>query len=639
MLLEDENVIQDCIAAMAGSIFDWVRNRSLKKQFDFLEAQAADLSPRVMLAKGMFLSDLGDFYQAEKYLSTAIPQLSSEDQKLYLRVMTHMARVLRNRVSFGESTRCIDALLPLLQNTPMRDWYGVMIEKIHNLTLTSRLSEALELTKTMMEQCLTTGEADIKAWFERYLTAIYFYLGDYKKCVQAYAKSLSIPQEEQDWLMRHSIGAYAAKAYQITGQEEKVLPLLETELARLKQLGLYEEYSINYLLYAEILHSAELLKRYQGMPFDFSTADRYLSKAEEYAVLNRSTRDHLLFVKIWRLCAGLLEQPEKAGQSISQILALLEKTTPFFQSLAYGRMANALDTLGQNPEQCKLFLKQCIQTGEDIGSYAYTPIAYGRLAAIYLREGEQDTAKEYTRRFMELCRQFEHRYYLRFKPLFASVLKLAGELGITPDFTREMLSYGGYTAERVYIHTLGSFYIAPVHDKGSPVKIRTLKARELLAYLLEHRKGAAREQIYADLWENSEANVPNLFHTRRGEIRRAFESLGAGNPILYEKGIYRLNMEEIICDHDLFRQAVDEFRRQSAPINAQRVVDCYTGRYLDDLEALWAESSRLQYEDSFLEAANALLENYRNSGDRAKAIELLRRCTGLSYHGHRYAIT
>jgi len=84
------------------------------------------------------------------------------------------------------------------------------------------------------------------------------------------------------------------------------------------------------------------LKRYQGLPFDFSTVDRYLSKAEEYAVLNRSTRDHLLFVKIWRLCAGLLEQPEKAGQSIAEILALLEKTTPFFQSLAYGRMANAL---------------------------------------------------------------------------------------------------------------------------------------------------------------------------------------------------------------------------------------------------------------------------------------------------------
>lgn len=636
LLLQNGSVIQDCIGAILDKPFDWGRNRSLKKYFDFLEVHSADLSPRVMLAKGMFFSDQGDFYQAEKLLSAAIPQLSTDDKSLYLHAMTHMARVLRNRVSFEESTRCIDALLPLLQDAPMQDWYGVMIEKIHNLTLTSRLADAMELTMTMMEQCLKAGEVGVKVWFERYLTVIYFYQGNYKSCVQAYENSLSIPLEEQDWLMRHSIGAYAAKAYQVTGQEEKVLPLLERELARLQQLGLYEEYSIYYLLYTEILHSVELLKRYNGLPFDFSATDRYMAMAEEYAVLNRGTCDHYLFVKIWRLSSRLLEQPEKTAQSIDETLALLKNTTPFFQSLAYGRMANALDTLGQNPEQCKDFFQRSIQIGEEIGSYAYTTIAYGRLAAIYLREGNQDAARESTRRFLELSRQYDHCYYIRFKPLFASVLKLAVEAGISPEFTRKMLSYGGYMAERVYINTLGSFYIAPAYNRGSPVKIRTQKARELLAYLLENRKGVTRKQIFADLWENSEANVTNLFHTRRGEIRRTFESLGAANPILHEKGVYRLNMEEIICDYDLFQEAVDEFRRQSTLENAQRIVDCYTGRYLDDLEALWAESRRLQYEDSFLEVADTLLENYRNLGERAKTRELLRRCTGLSYHGHRY---
>ena len=79
--------------------------------------------------------------------------------------------------------------------------------------------------------------------------------------------------------MRHSVGAYAAKAYQITGQGEKALPLLDAELARLKQLGLYEEYSIYYLIYIEILHAEELLKRYCGLPFDFSIIDRHLGLA------------------------------------------------------------------------------------------------------------------------------------------------------------------------------------------------------------------------------------------------------------------------------------------------------------------------------------------------------------------------
>lgn len=164
-----------------------------------------------------------------------------------------------------------------------------------------------------------------------------------------------------------------------------------------------------------------------------------------------------------------------------------------------------------------------------------THVAYGRLAVTYLREGDEVTAKEYVRKFMELSCQYDHRFYIRLKLIFAPVLKLAVDWGITPEFTREMLVYGGYRNERVYINTLGSFYIAPVHDRLTPIKIRTRKSRELLAYLLEHKEGVTRERIYTDLWGDSEVNVPNLFHARRGEIRRAFESLGASNPILYEE--------------------------------------------------------------------------------------------------------
>lgn len=630
LLSEDCDAIQHGIGAMLSLPFSWTRNRGLKKYFDFLEARAAVLSPRVMLAKGMQLSDLGDFQQAEQYLRTAISQLHDADRNLYRHAMTHMARVLRNKVSFEESTRCLDALLPLPPDAPMQDWYAVVIEKIHNLTLTSRLTEALELTLAMMEQCLQNGRIREKAWFERYLTVIYFYCGNYKKCLQAYEKSLAIPQEEQDWLMRHNVGAYAAKAYQITGQGEKSLPLLETELTRLQQLGLYEEYSLLYLLQVEILHAEELLKHYCGLPCDFSVIDRYLSLAEEYAVLNRSTRDHYLFVKIWNLCAGLLIQPAQAGQSISEILTLLNRTTPFFQSLTYGRIANALDTLGLDTEQCKQFFRQSIRIGEAIGSYAYATIAYGRLAAIYLQEGNTAAAQEYTRLFLELSRQYDHRYYLRFKPLFAPVLKLAAESGIEPEFAQEMLAFGGYASERVYVHTLGAFYIAPAYDRKSRTKIRTQKARELLAYFLEHPGGVTREQVCRDIWENSEANATNLFHTRRGEIRQAFESLGAVNPILYENGVYRLNAAEIVCDLDLFRRAAAEFRRQPGPEAAQKLIAAYTGRYLDDMEALWAESTRLKYEDIFLAAAETLLTSYRQSGERAKAMELLRRCSVLN---------
>ncbi|EHL05376.1 tetratricopeptide repeat protein [Desulfitobacterium hafniense DP7] len=631
LLVEDEKIVHACLSAMAGEFFTKGSSRNLKRYFDFLEARHVELTPRVQLVKGIYLSDGGDFYQAEKYLKVVMPQLKSDEQDLYILAMTHLARVKRNRASFPESTACLDSLLPLLEGAPMAAWYGVVIEKIHNLTLTSQLTEALALTIAMMNKCLVNGDLRIKGWFERYLTVVYFYKGDYKNCLQAYEKSLAIPQEEQDQLMRHGVGVYAAKAYQIAGQEDKARPLLDAELYRMRQLGLHEEFSINYLLYAETLNTAEQLNYYLGKAADFSAADRYLNMAEDYALLNRSTREHWLFVKIWKDCAEIFKQPEKAEEITAGILTLIQDTTPFFQTVAYGRMANALQVHQKNREQSIEYYRKSIAIGEEIGCYAYATLAYGKLASIYLEEGDEEQARSYTQRFLELSCQYDHRYYIRFKPLFADVLKQAAEAGIMPDYTRELLNYGGYASVRVYINTLGTFYIAPAHERKSPIKIRTQKARELLAYLLEHREGVSKERIFDDLWWDSEANVTSLFHTRRGEIKRAFESAGAGNPILYERGVYRLEMAEISCDLDALRQAAADFARQPSFINAQKVVEHYTGRYLGDLEALWAESTRLRLEELFLSAAVVLQEGYAKSGDKSKARELTRRCAQMGH--------
>lgn len=635
LLIDDAAFIHDCVSAALGRPFGGGRYGSLKRYFDCMEAQQIELSPRVLLARGMYLSSRGRFYEADMCLSAAMPGLSSEDQPVWLHAMAHKARILRNRVSFEESSRCINSLLPLPEDAPMEDWYLVMIEKIHNLTLSTRLSEALELTMSMADKCAQRGNQRVKAWFDRYLTAVYFFMGDYRNSLKAYEQSLFLPPEEQDWLMRHCVGAYAAKAYQAAGREEKVIPLMESELAKLRHLGLHEELCANYLIYAEILHSMELRNYYQCRPTDFSAFNRYIGMAEEFAAVNRNARDHIVFTKVLRMSAGLLSAPDQTVRRLEEIIPLVEQTTPYFQSLAFLSIANALNRLGQE-EKAKQYYNKCIEIGLKSGCFLCPILAFGEMAALCLREGNRDEACEYAREFMELSLKYGHRFYFQIKALFESVLKLAVDQGITPEFIREMLSYGGYTTQRVYINTLGGFYIAPSHDRNSPVKIRTQKSRELLAYLLEHREGVTRERIYADLWGDSEANVTSLFHTRRGEIRRAFESLGAKNPILREKGVYRLNMEEITCDHDAFRQAAEEFRQRPTPENARKVVDHYTGRYLDDLEALWAESARLSCEDTFLAAAETLLESYRESGQRAKTMELLRRCTGLSYQEHRH---
>ncbi|HHW00107.1 MAG TPA: AAA family ATPase [Clostridiaceae bacterium] len=634
LLIGDGAFIHDCIKAELGRPFGKGHYGNLKGYFDCMEAQRTHLSPEVLLARGLYLSSQGRFYEAEQCLNEALPKLSG-DSRVLLQVMAHKARILRNKASYEESNRLIDSMLPLPDDAPPEDWYLLIIEKIHNLTLSTRLCDALELTLSMVKKCAAYGNARVRAWFERYLTVIYFYQGNYKKCLHYYEKSLSLPEEEQDWLARHSVGAYAAKAYQVTGQEEKAVSLMEAELSRLRRLGLHEEMSLNYLMYAEILLAEEMRKSIQGGLVDLSEFNKYLELAEEHVDLKRNSGNYMLFIKILHMDAELLARSEKALYWVKDILELVEHATPYFRALAFGRLANAFHTLEQDMEQSKAFYRKCIETGEAAGTLVAPMIAYGGLAAIYLREKNETKAEECARRCLTMSMEYGHRYYFQIKSVFGEVLKFAQSRGITPEFTREMLAYSGYAAQKVYINTLGTFYIAPAHDRHFRVKIRTQKSRELLAYLLEHREGVSRQRIYADLWGDSEADVTRLFHTRRGEIRRAFESLGAKNPILREKDVYKLNMEEIICDYDNFRQVVEDFRKKPVHENAQRVVDHYTGRYLDDMEALWAESSRLLCENSFLQAAETLLENYRESGEQAKIVELLRRCVSLNHHGHR----
>jgi len=634
LLLDDAAFIHECISGALGRPFGQGRYGNLKGYFDCMEAKRIKLSPRVLLARGLYLSSQGRFYEADQCLKEALPGLRGESEIL-LQVMSHKVRILRSKASFEESSRLIDSLLPLPEDAPPEDCYLVIIEKIYNLTLSTRLSEALELTQSMMEKCAARNNTRVRAWFERYLTVIYFYKGDYLKCLYYYEKSLSLPEEEQDWLSRHCVGACAAKAYQVTGREGRAIPLMEAELSRLRRLGLHEELSFNYLMYAEILLIEEMRKHSQGSFVDFSGFYRYLELAEEHAVINRGAADYVLFVKILRLSAGLMERPDKELYGVREILRLAEDASPFFRTLAYGRVADALHMLGRYMRRCRNLYLQSIEIGERYGTLNFPVIAYGELAAVFLREGDEVKAAECASRFLELSLQYGHRCYFRLKSHFGEVLKFALRRGIAPEFAREMLEYGGYAAQRVYINTLGTFYIAPAHDRLSRVKIRTRKSRELLAYLLEHREGVSRGRIFADLWEDCEGDVAGMFHTRRGEIRLAFESLGAKNPIVHEKGIYRLDTEEIVCDYDAFRQAAESFHREPTPENAQRVVDHYTGRYLDDMEALWAESARLRCEDTFLQAVEALLETCRESGERAKTVELLRRCAGLSYHIHR----
>lgn len=101
--------------------------------FKALESASVQLSPRLLVAKGAFLSVIGNFVQAKACLEAAIPLISIDDKELYLEAMIHKARVLRNFVSFEESNRLLDELITKLDDQTGELSYAVVIEKLYNL--------------------------------------------------------------------------------------------------------------------------------------------------------------------------------------------------------------------------------------------------------------------------------------------------------------------------------------------------------------------------------------------------------------------------------------------------------------------------------------------------------------------------
>jgi len=261
----------------------------LRIWFEALDSTTAEQNPKILVAKGTFLSVLGNFVEAKACLEAAIPLMNREDNELYFGAMIHMARVLRNFISFEESNRLLDELIAKLDDPAGELAYFVVIEKLYNLCWNSQIGEAYALAQHMIEICANAGNIKTMRWFERYLCTIHFFAGRMKESVYYYEKSLELPKEELNFLGVHSTGIYVAEAYQMMGDRSRSLSVLTKELQRLRNTGNYEEMWAGYLLAAEIYYQNTFIDKMNGEDASYETAVKYFTLADEYAPLYRKT--------------------------------------------------------------------------------------------------------------------------------------------------------------------------------------------------------------------------------------------------------------------------------------------------------------------------------------------------------------
>ena len=600
---KDDELLENIILTCYRDYIKAGNYNELRIWFRALNDAAVELNPRILVAKGAFLSVLGNFVQAKACLEAAIPLMNQDHKDLYFEAMIHKARVLRNFVSFEESNRLLDELIRQLDDPTGELAYSVVIEKLYNLCWNSQISEAYALARQMIVGCANAGNIKTMRWFERYLCTIQFFAGRIKESVYYYEKSLELPEDEQVFLGVHSIGIYVAKAYQMMGERSRSLSVLSEELARLRNTGNYEEIWAGYLLAAEIHYQNSFIDKMNGQNASYETAAKYFTLADEYAPLYRKTDFQMQWAKMQRLAYSLIFMDDPKEDIIRIIFANLDGTGAYLKSLVLARLMGFYTAIHDYPNAVKC-ANLCIEIGESSGLLLHSSLAYGVLVRTAIETKNHEKAAILTEHYLKLCSDHGLYEYFRLRQAYDPVLEFAYNHGIEPVFTKQMIEFAGYQPKKIYIETLGAFTAYQDRDRQKLIKFRTKKERELFVFLLNAGdQGATKEQIYNAIWQESESNnIKNLIAVNLKHLKNDLECAGIGESVIRRGNHYLICRDEIACDSDLFEKTYEEFKLHNTKEQAKNILSLYKGEYLSDFEAHWATAKRIKYHDIYEEA-------------------------------------
>ncbi|MDD2421267.1 MAG: hypothetical protein PHU78_03855 [Heliobacteriaceae bacterium] len=612
MLLHDNEMLEKIILA---SYEDHMKNGSfseLRNWFKSLGGSPATSSQKISLVRGIFLSSIGNFSEAKTWLDNVKPQANKAGEDLYFDAMVHKARILRNSASFEESNKLLDSLLSNINILVPKRLYQAGIEKIYNLCWNSQIREAYDTANLMIETCARTGNVKVKAWFERYLTAVHFFAGRMKDTVYSYEKALEFPEQERRYLDMHSIGMYAAKAYQMLGDQQKAETIIQTEIQKLRSTGQYEELWAAYLLAAEIYYHIADMDRRTGNSANFNTAIKYFALGIEYASIYRTSKFQLEWAKMQRLVYSLIFTNDTKTAVIDEILSNLENIGDYLKTIVLGRLFGYYLSVSDFPNAVK-YAGMAIEIGERSNIMMIPTIAYGFLTGAAISTKDHAKASVLATRYLKLCSEYGIYDFFKIKGLYGSILQYALDHEIESDFVQKMMTFAGYKTKKVYISTFGGLNIYSYQDRQKPLKMRSKKERELFAFLLDTgSRGVTKEQIYNAIWSETESdNVRKLIGVNLAHLKKDLASLGVEEPIINHQNHYRICRDEIECDYELFEEAAEKFRLQNSDEAAQIILSLYKGEYLADFEAFWATAKRIRYREIYEQALD-YIKTYKN---------------------------
>ncbi len=161
--------------------------------------------------------------------------------------------------------------------------------------------------------------------------------------------------------------------------------------------------------------------------------------------------------------------------------------------------------------------------------------------------------------------------------------------------------------------TAKSFGHPVIRRDGERLDWDSLKALELLFYLLEHRSGVTTFEVAEALWPGkTESKASSSFHTTLYRLRKVMggELVESANRRYYLHGKFTIEY-----DLDRYRALVQHARATGVLADFRAAIAVYQGHYLVGFESEWVESLRLNIQAEQLALLQQAAEIAEAEGD------------------------
>lgn len=166
-----------------------------------------------------------------------------------------------------------------------------------------------------------------------------------------------------------------------------------------------------------------------------------------------------------------------------------------------------------------------------------------------------------------------------------------------------------------------------VERDGERVDWDSLKALELLFYLLEHRGGVGTFEVAEALWPGkSESRASSSFHTTLYRLRKVMggEVVESANRRYYLHDAFRIDY-----DVDRYRRLAGAARASGDVADYRRAVGVYRGPFLVGFDSTWIETRRSSLAGEQLTLLEQAAETALAANDLRAATEFYDRVTEL----------